>query len=138
MDGLKLIKILICIILTLSYTLCAEAGMVETRNIELAWDYNPPPDLEGYDILCTTNEADAIHIPATDTHDEGNGTFTWRGDIKITPGKTLCYVQAVDLSGQTSGWSEPGVKDWPPSKVINITITAESPDVIVNVGTTGN
>lgn len=113
----------------------------EMHDLHVRWTYDPPPDLKVYEMRCTPDENDTTIIPLDEVRPyngpevdiEGGPQWQWKGRIKVTSGKFECYLQAVDLAGQKSGWSEPGYFDPKPPKIIHLIIS--SPDAVVNIQT---
>ena len=122
----KIVLYTICILLVSTITI---ASQYEYRPITLRWDYDPPPDIERYEVKCTEDDSGIVKIYPTEVSrvDNTENTWQWRSDnVKVTSGKAGCWVRVFDLAGQDSGWSDPSPYfDWPPAAVEN---------VIINIG----
>ena len=87
---------LVCIILL--FLIYCMPVCSEMHDVTVIWDYNDPsPDLEGFDLR--VNNSTSIPIPAT--------ARSWSGLLDAEDGNNAIDMQARDLSGKVSVWSDP-------------------------------
>ncbi len=99
-------------LLTSILTMCT-AHYASAASVTLTWNRNQEPDIEGYIIYWGTTSHDYTH--SVKIHDTANAPaqriYTIDG---LEPGKTYYFaLKAVDLSGQTSDYSEEVLKYLP-------------------------
>lgn len=92
---LKKIGILVCITLMYCMPVCPEM-----HDVTVTWDYNnPPPDFAGFDLRVNGNNSTLISISPT--------ARSWSGLLDVEDGNNVIDMQAKDLSGKVSVWSDP-------------------------------
>ena len=98
-----------CLTLVVAILLCASISWAETYNITATWIMEAPTDLAGFSLRI--NDNDIIDISDVDAR-------AWSGLLNLNDDNNTFEVQAIDLAGQVSGWSDPAYFNPPPSKPI--------------------
>ena len=53
-------------------------------------------------------------------------------EITVTSGAAQCWMQAVDLAGNESGWGDPSeMSDFTPAKILHLKITSSDAIIVI-------
>ncbi len=96
--------------------MCASFAWAEgIYNITLTWTMQPTTDLSGFELRINGDNDTMVDIVG--------GSTSWSRTSALYDGDNIFELRAVDLKGQHSEWSEPGIFNPPPTKpILNIII----------------
>jgi hypothetical protein len=79
-------------------------------NIIVAWEMSFTTDLDGYEMRINEDNETIVDIVG--------GSTSWSTTRMLRDGNNTFELRAIDLSGQKSLWSDPGIFNPPPTKPI--------------------
>jgi hypothetical protein len=87
---------------------CAWASGI--YNILVVWTMPPTADIAGYEMRVNGDNETMVDIVG--------GSTSWSTTRMLRDGDNTFELRAIDLSGQKSLWSDPGIFNPPPTKPI--------------------
>ncbi len=93
------------------FLLCVSLSWAsEVYTITVGWEKSPSVDLASYEMRVNGDNETLVGIVG--------GSTSWSTTRMLLDGNNTFELRAIDLSGQKSLWSEPGIFNPPPTKPV--------------------